>query len=309
VEHEILAIDLLHDQVRDDVVLAHVRVLETRLRIQLGDRVRGALDVARRDSVLLRQLAPTVVYELVEMVVDDPVGQGVLFPAVAQLNQQRLTEIPGPDPGRVESLDDREYGLGLFYGEGLHLGPQLGLALGQPGIRGLDDLVEGAGEEPLPVDVADDLFAEGDFPRPQLEQVELLAQVLPQIRRSRRRGHVVLPVLELAAATAGVEAVEQDLLPIDLVLVLLFLGLLLRDLLLRHLRELEERIDQHLLLEVGLQVEQGHVQKIHRLIQARIDLQFLPHSQALGEPSPETGHVLLDHSVRVRSRPAGPLHK
>ena len=48
---------------------------------------------------------------------------------------------------------------------------------------------------------------------------------------------------------------------------------------------LEERIREQLLLQVLLQVEQRHVQHVHRLVQARIDLELLPKTQALVQPS------------------------
>ena len=77
--------------------------------------------------------------------------------------------------------------------------------------------------------------------------------------------------------------VEEDALPVGLVLGLRFLlGLVLLlfrsgrlDFFLR-LDELEERIAQELLFQMLLQVEQRHVEQIHRLIQARIDPQVLP---------------------------------
>ena len=77
-----------------------------------------------------------------------------------------------------------------------------------------------------------------------------------------------------------VEAVEEDLLPVDLVflllLLLLLLGVLLLVFLLLRLDQVEERIVQQLLLQVLLEVEQGHVEQIHRLVEAWIDLQLLP---------------------------------
>src|ERR1017187_4511965 len=51
------------------------------------------------------------------------------------------------------------------------------------------------------------------------------------------------------------------------------------------LEHLEERVREEFLLEVLLQVEQRHVQHVHRLIEARIDLELLPKTEALVEPS------------------------
>ena len=65
----------------------------------------------------------------------------------------------------------------------------------------------------------------------------------------------------------------------------LLLGLLgLLVVLFFRLDELEERIIQQLLLEVLLEIEQRHVQEIHRLVQAWIDLQLLPELGALDSP-------------------------
>src|SRR2546425_6217959 len=70
-------------------------------------------------------------------------------------------------------------------------------------------------------------------------------------------------------------------LPVGLVVArLLFFGFLAvlreRDLgLLLGLHQLEERVAEQLLLEMLLQLQEGHVEEIHRLVQARIDPQLL----------------------------------
>src|SRR5262249_54047908 len=93
-----------------------------------------------------------------------------------------------------------------------------------------------------------------------------------------------------------IESVEKDLLPVDLVRLLLrrrlddglrlglggFLSLLGLLVFLR-LDHVEEGIVQQLLLEVLLEIEQRHVEQVHRLIQARIDLQLLLELGALRE--------------------------
>src|SRR6476660_4780008 len=87
----------------------------------------------------------------------------------------------------------------------------------------------------------------------------------------------------LAAAAGGVEAVEQNLFPVYLAgavvlglgLRLLLLGFLLLLFLFLRLDEIEERIVEQLLLEMLLEVEERHVQQVHRLVQAWIDLQLL----------------------------------
>ncbi len=88
----------------------------------------------------------------------------------------------------------------------------------------------------------------------------------------------------LATAARGVETVEKDLLPVDLSSPLIFcLGLwLFLDLcfllflfVLFGLDEVEEWIVEELLFEVLLEVQQRHVEEIHRLVQAWIDLELL----------------------------------
>jgi hypothetical protein len=109
-----------------------------------------------------------------------------------------------------------------------------------------------------------------------------------QVLRVDRNRLVVLFFFVFRAPAAGLEAVQEDLLPVDLVLVLLgFLRLLLRRRLFfrdRGLLEVEERIVEKLLLDVLLQVEQGHVEKIHRLVQAWIDLHLLLQLCSLVQP-------------------------
>jgi hypothetical protein len=49
------------------------------------------------------------------------------------------------------------------------------------------------------------------------------------------------------------------------------------------LLQLEEGVVQQLLLNVLLKVEQRHVEKIHRLVEARVDLHLLPELRTLVE--------------------------
>jgi len=84
---------------------------------------------------------------------------------------------------------------------------------------------------------------------------------------------------------ASVEAVEQDLLPVNgigFVMLILFLGLdldffsALFLFVLVEFNELEERVVEKLLLEVLLKVQQGHVEHAHVLVTPWIDLQLQP---------------------------------
>jgi len=106
------------------------------------------------------------------------------------------------------------------------------------------------------------------------------------------RATYTLATLSEPTINTGIEAVEKDAFPIDLVVRGLFfflrggfLGLraLLLFLLFR-LHHLQERIVQQLLLEMLLEGEQRHVKQIHRLIQAWIDLELLAELCALIEP-------------------------
>ena len=105
----------------------------------------------------------------------------------------------------------------------------------------------------------------------------------------------------LLATSSRVEAVEQDLLPVDLALLLLLCFGFLRRLLggdvalllvfLVRLDHVEERVVEQFLLQVLLEVEEGHVEQIHRLVEARIDLELLLELRVLAEagshaPSP-----------------------
>ncbi len=105
----------------------------------------------------------------------------------------------------------------------------------------------------------------------------MIAQVVVEVPGGYSGGFVVLPLLVLLAPTAGLVSIEQDIFPIDLVLVfggLVFLVPL--HPILGRLDQLEERVGDQLLFQVLLQVEQGHIEEIHRLIEARIDPQLLP---------------------------------
>ncbi len=99
-----------------------------------------------------------------------------------------------------------------------------------------------------------------------------------QVARGDYNGLVVLALLELLPPTAGLESIEEDFLPVDLVVSLL---LRLLGIVIRRLDQIEERIIDELLLKVLLEVEQGHIEQVHRLIEAWIDPEFLPEPDAL----------------------------
>ena len=179
-------------------------------------------------------------------------------------------------------------------------------------VHALEDLVQATGEVAVLVDVPDELVREVHLARIEIEQVDLIAQMIGEIARVDRHRLVVLALLVLLAPPARVEAVEQDLLPIDLaLLVLLRLGLGIRRLFLDfalvllvvlRLDHVEEGIVEELLLEMLLEVEERHVEQIHRLIQARIDLELLLELGVLGEPLPHAPFPMLSTAKRERSR-------
>ena len=137
-----------------------------------------------------------------------------------------------------------------------------------------------------------------------------------------RDGLVPFTLLMLLALTARFEAVEQHRFPVDLVIARLLrlrldrrLGLgeilRLRDLVgvgrlvffILGLDKIEEGICQKLLLEMLLQVEQRHVQQIHRLVQAWIDFELLTESGTLLETWPHDVTTSSSASAnRARSR-------
>gem|GEM_PF-5254537 len=122
--------------------------------------------------------------------------------------------------------------------------------------------------------------------------VELLEQVITEVRCLHRGRIVALRLFVLGAAPAGVKPVQQDLFPVDLVLVLLLTSLLVDahiflDVGFAHL---QEGILRELLLQMGLEIQEGHVEQLHRLIEARVDLHLLSEFRALIEPVAEAAH-------------------
>src|SRR6185437_5891529 len=148
----------------------------------------------------------------------------------------------------------------------------------------------------------------------EVEQPHLLAQVIRQVLGLDRHGLDVLAgfahVPRRGALVAAV--VQQDLLPVGLVVLLGFLLVLLGLLRQRHFRfvlrleQLEERIAEQLLLEVLLQVEQRHVQQIHRLIQPRIDPQLLRQGRVLLQAGL---HAAWVRRARRRAVRVGPRYR
>ena len=91
-------------------------MLEPRLGIEAGQLVGSLLHRARIDAEPLGQVVPPVGDEVGECLVHQPVGEcrGVL--RLAQLEQEALAQVAGPDAGRVELLNDREHLLEVGHG-------------------------------------------------------------------------------------------------------------------------------------------------------------------------------------------------
>src|SRR5204863_5830018 len=129
----------------------------------------------------------------------------------------------------------------------------------------------------------------------------------------RDRLDVFARVAVTAARHAVLRAVlEQDVFPIGPVLGFgLFLGLVVLLLgcrgldLFLGLDHLEERVAEQLLLEVLLEVEQRHVQQIHRLVQAWIDPQILAQANVLMQAGL---HAAGDSRARRRVVRVGPRY-
>ena len=97
---------------------------------------------------------------------------------------------------------------------------------------------------------------------------------MPTSRWRARRRH------RSGRTAADLEAVEQDLFPIDSVVTQGIVGLLVLELdLFFDVRfgHFQQRVLLDLLLKVHLQIQHGHVEQLHRLIQAWVD----PHFQSL----------------------------
>ncbi len=174
-----------------------------------------------------------------------------------------------------------------------HLGLGDRSDLFQPGIQGFDDFFQGAGQSPRVTHIPDDLLPQPMKPRRQLHQAQLFQEVVAQIHRLDRCRLEELLDFVLLPSSTGVEAVEQDFLPVDFVLIRwIFSGFLAQAYVLLDvgLRHLQERILRQLLLEMLLQVQQGHVEQLHRLIQAWVDLHLLLELLTLEESGVESAH-------------------
>src|SRR6185312_7489458 len=228
-EDVIAAVDLLDDQVRDDVVVAGARVDESRLGVELLDLVGRLLHVDRADAEALGDLAPAVIDQLLEAVAHETERHRLLEPRLLELKHEALAQIARTDAGRVEALDDDEHLIEL----GVRVQRQVvDVALDRFGGR-CDRVVDRGeqldgrtGEVAVLVDVANEFVSEERLAGREIEEGDLIEQMVREIARVDRDRLVVLALLVLLAATSGVESVEENLLPVDLVVGLLFFRLL-----------------------------------------------------------------------------------
>ena len=224
--------------------------------------------------------------QLVEAIADEAIRQRQLESGFLELEKEALLKVTRGNARRIEALDCPQHLLGFFDRVQRKVVDFPFRILGRTRdnfVERRDDILNRGSEIAIIGDVADELVGKQHLAGRQLEEAHLVAQVVTQIaRRDGHRLEVFALFMLLASAADGVKAVEKNFLPVDLIASLLRFGLLgvlglrLVFLFLLFLDEVEERIVQQLLLEVLLQIEERHVEEIHRLVQAGIDLELLP---------------------------------
>jgi len=189
------------------------------------------------------------------------VRERVRLVARLELQQETLPQVAGADAGGIELLDDPQHLLGVGDGEELRLrvllrldGVLLEQLVGPP-----DDLLRRGAQVAVLRDVADELLREELLARGQVEQPHLLPQVVRQILGLDRDGLDVLPgFAHVARGRAVAAVVQEDVLPVRLIVVLGLLLLLDAVLRLGQLRivfgldQLQEGVAEQLLLQVLL---------------------------------------------------------
>ncbi len=225
-----------------------------------------------------------MVDQLLEAIANETVRHRLFQSGLLELEEETLAKILRANSRRIEALDGAEHLLPFLpriERKVVGVAPRLFRRLRHHLVERANYILNSTSEIAVIVNVAYELVGEKCLPRSKLEQADLIAQMIAQITRGNSyRLEVFALLVLLAATTSGVEAIEEDLLPIDLTgsLVLGFrlrrlfgLALLLLLLIFR-LDKVEKRIVQKLLLEMLLQVQQGHIEQIHRLVEAWIDL-------------------------------------
>ena len=98
-EDVVLAVNLVDDEVRDDVVVVRRGVLQAGLGIELRELVGRGLHLGGRQPKALGQVAPAVGDEVVERLFHQPIGQRVRELGVLELQQQAFAQVARPTPG------------------------------------------------------------------------------------------------------------------------------------------------------------------------------------------------------------------
>ena len=249
------------------------------------------------------------------MLVDQDPDEFILLSRFAQLDEEALAQIARAHAGGIHVLHDLEHRLHVAHAErSQHHGQLLRrLVAGgierdvpnvlEPGVEVFRDGFQRTAQETVVVDVADDLLCDPVLAAGERQQLSLVLEMIAEVRSSGRRGKLEVTGFVLGATSAGVESVEQDGFPVDLVLVFVC-GVLVQFHFLLGVAfdHLQERVFRHLLLETLLKVEQRKMKQLHRLVQARVEPELLPELRALDEPRSETAHAATGGLKRLRMR-------
>ena len=137
--------------------------------------------------------------------------------------------------------------------------------------------------------------------------------MIPETLRGGRHGRVILPIAVFLGPPARIEVVQENILPVHFLrgVVARVIGRGVTQVigavrLISGFHEIEERVVDECLSQVALKIEQRHVEKVHRLVEARLRLLFLPQVGARGEIRPSRCHVQsLKSSPRYSCRASG----
>jgi hypothetical protein len=249
--------------------------------------------------------------EVVERLVEQPVPEGVRVLPFPQLQEQALAQVASGHARRVEGLQHLQHLLGLRHRERRRQFPigrfrrEGRLKVGEAP----QHFLERRHEVAVVADVAEELLGHQQLPRRQAEQLELVPQVRGEVGRLHPHRLDELALLALLLPAALVEPRQEDLVPVGRLRVRGLRGLLLlrgrrRELFLfLGLEHLEEGIVQQLLLEMLLEVQQRHIQQVHRLVEPRVDPQILAEHRVLAK---HLSHAAGASRARRRAVSVGP---
>src|SRR5690606_23308203 len=109
-------VDLLNHEIGDYVVIPFGAEPKPRLRVQLGDVISRRLDVRRAYPEPLGDLAPSVRYELLEAVADQPVWYRLFEAGIPQLQHEALAQVACGNSRRIQILNRGEHFEHLRFG-------------------------------------------------------------------------------------------------------------------------------------------------------------------------------------------------